>query len=158
MLQDYTTILDQALREYDTPLDVVIVCFPNEKEPRALMSKFARQIYGYYVHDVYSMELIEARELASKKSHKSTLELDIMIKALIEQSFKNEVEEMYNISLDIITASSPYKIHQLVKDLTIVEEAYVQTKPEDLSDSTLYKNQRYSENNLRVNTNSMYSL
>lgn len=136
-----TSIIDELSKSnYDTPLDVVIACFPNEKEPRELMAKYARRIYGYYVHNVNKLSLIEARELAVKKSHRSTLELDIMIKTLIEQEFRDEVEEMYNISIDIIATSSTEEIHKLIKDLTIIEEAYVKTKPEDLSSATLYMN------------------
>jgi hypothetical protein len=114
--------IEEALLNYDTPLDVVLVCFPNELHPRELMAKFARKIYGYYVHNVNTLTLMEARDLAVKKSHRSTLELDIMIKTLIEQAFKDEVEEMYNISLDIIQASSPERIHQLIKELSTLEE------------------------------------
>jgi len=150
--------LDYAIENYDTPLDVTLVCFPNHPQPRELMTKFAREVYGLYVHNVNNMTLMDARELAIKKSHYSGLELDIMIKTVIEHSFRVEVEEMYAISWDIIEFTEPTKIHQMIKDFNLVEDAYVVTKPEDLSDSTLYKNQRYSENNLRVNTNSMYSL
>lgn len=132
--------LTEALLDYDTPLDVVLTCFPNEPNPRELMSKFARRIYGYYVHNVNKLTLMEARDLAVKKSHRSSLELDIMIKTLIEQTFRDEIEEMYNISIDIIATSSPQEIHKLIKDLTIIEEAYVKAKPEELSSTTLYMN------------------
>jgi hypothetical protein len=150
--------LDYAIENYDTPLDVTLVCYPNHPNPRELMSYFARRVYSTYVQNVNKFSLIEARELAIKKSHYSGLELDIKIKTLIEHTFRTEIEEMYSISWDIIEFTEPSKIHQLIKDFNLVENAYVTTKPEQLSDSTLYKNQRYSENNLRVNTNSMYSL
>lgn len=156
LIVETSNYIDTAIG-YDTPLDVVITCFPNEKNPRELMARFARQIYGYYVHNVNKKSLMEARELAVKKSHRSTLELDIMIKTLIEQTFRDEVEEMYNISLDIITLSSPQEIHNIIKDMKIVEEAFVGATPEQLSSKTLYKNQRYVVNHPKHSENSLYS-
>lgn len=140
--------LDYALENYDTPLDVTMVCFPNESNPRELMTQFAKIVYGEYIDNANKLTLLEARELAVKKSHLSSLELDIKIKALIEFTFKAEVEEMYAISWDIIEFTEPNKIHQMIKDLKIVEEAFVQTKPEKLSDSTLYKNKKITGYNM----------
>lgn len=140
--------LDYAIENYDTPLDVTLVCFPNHPNPRELMSTFAKQVYGYYVNNVNKLSLLEAREQAVKKSHLSSLELDIKIKDLIESTFKAEVEEMYNISWNIIEFTEPAKIHQMIKELAIVEEAFVSTKPEQLSDSTLYKNKKITGYNM----------
>lgn len=130
----------------DSPIGRYKLCYPNKEdwEVEKAVNKYRRRLYNRYISgDTSNMSTSQMQELAIKKSFYSNYELDILIVHYIEDDFRIELSEMYTLSMDIIDNTSIAELHNLTKDFELIEEAYgkrVKAQPEDLTDSTLYKN------------------
>jgi hypothetical protein len=130
----------------DSPIGRYKLCYPNKSanDCEKAVIKYKRRVYSRFVHGNTSLlSLSELKTKAAKVSYYSPTELDILVIYHIEQDFRDELAEMYTISMDIIETTPISDLHKLTKDFQTIEEAYgkrVKVSSENLKDPTLYKN------------------
>lgn len=124
---------------FDTPLEVYKICFPNDRTPKASLTKIYRDVFAAYLTKKNKLSIQEIENIVTtSRRGMGKLEMDICVKAVIEGEFQAILEAETHISMELIY-STP--ISELRDTQTMSEKlTIVRAEPQELSDYTVFKN------------------
>lgn len=130
---------------FDSPMEVLQACFPNEKAPKIRLHDIYITYAKTYIDKPHKLSIEEIIDRVSKKARKSTAEIDLEIKWLIETEFEAEVEYktiLSNSIIDSIPTEKRMDVEYVKSLLAVVDDEveFVKTSSHDLSDKVLYDN------------------
>jgi hypothetical protein len=124
---------------YDTPLEVYMICFPNDKKPKESLTSMYRDVFASYLSKKNSLSISDIETIvSSSKKGMSKLDMDIYVKAVIEGEFQVILEAETSISMEIIHSSSITELRD--KSLMSDKLTFIKAEPSQLSDYTVYSN------------------
>lgn len=138
-------VFESTTNMFDSPIEVLMECFPDEENPKERLHSIYVEYARTYLDNPSQYTTKEIITRISNKARKSTQEIDIEIKYLIEQMFVAELEYKTELSATII--STIPKELWMNKDImrsalavTEDEKKYIKKKPEELNDKIIYDN------------------
>lgn len=138
-------IFESNVNMFDSPIEVLMECFPDEENPKEKLHSVYVEYARTYLDNPSQYTTQQIIERITKKARKSTTELDIEIKYLIEQMFVAELEYKTELSATIISTipKELWMNKEIMKTALAVtedEKKYIKKKPEQLNDKVIYDN------------------
>ena len=134
---------ESSANMFDTPMEVLQICFPNEDNHKELLHNFYIRYAAPFLDYPEQYTIEEIIDRVSKKARKSTHEIDLEVKWMIEMDFTMEVQVRTNLSESILD-STPRELwfdtNVMKEKLTVVEDEVEIKKVKDLTDKDLYDN------------------
>lgn len=127
MLQVQEQYYSNCFYDSDSPLSVYKLCYPEKssKEIEKIVNKYRRKLYSRYINgNTFNMLTEDMLKLAIKKSGHNSQQLEILIIYNIEADFREEIAEMYTLTMEYLDMYSITGIQNLRQEFEKIENKF----------------------------------